>query len=113
MLRHLFHIQQTSSVDEYQDHFVTLVDHLVVYQSVPDPLFFATRFGEGLHSDIRATVMLQRPLDLDCACYMALLQEEVALCWCVLIYTRGVLRLGEAVFFEFVTLVASATFGGT
>lgn len=69
--------------------------------------------GEGLHSDIRAIVMLQRPLDLDCACYLALLREEVALCWCVLIYTRGVLRLGEAVFFEFVTLVASATFGGT
>jgi hypothetical protein len=46
---------------------------------VPDPLFFATRFVDGLHTDIRAVVMLQRPLDLDSACSLALLQEEVAL----------------------------------
>jgi hypothetical protein len=78
LLRHLFRIHQTDSVTEYQERFVTLVDQLVVYQSVPDPLFFATRFVDGLCSDIRAVVMLQRPLDLDTACSLALLQEEVA-----------------------------------
>lgn len=44
-----------------------------------DPLFFATRFVEGLHSDIRAVVMPQTPLDLDSMCSLALLQEEVLL----------------------------------
>jgi hypothetical protein len=37
---------------------VSLVDQLVVYESIPDPLFFATRFVEGLRSDIRVVVML-------------------------------------------------------
>jgi hypothetical protein len=78
LLRQLFRIQQQGSVSEYQDRFVTLVDQLAVYDSVPDPMFFATRFVEGLRSDIRAVVMLQRPLDLDSACSLALLQEEVA-----------------------------------
>jgi hypothetical protein len=75
----LFRIHQQSSVTEYQDCFVTLVDQLAVYESVPDPLFFATRFVDGLRTDIRAVVMLQRPLDLDSACSLALLQEEVVL----------------------------------
>jgi hypothetical protein len=78
LLRQLFRIQQQGSVSEYQDRFVTLVDQLAVYDSVPDPMFFATRFVEGLRSDIHAVVMLQRPLDLDSACSLALLQEEVA-----------------------------------
>jgi hypothetical protein len=79
LLRQLFRIHQQSSVTDYQDHFFTLVDQLAVYESVPDPLFFATRFVDGLRTDIRAVVMLQRPLDLDSACSLALLQEEVAL----------------------------------
>jgi hypothetical protein len=37
-----------------------------------------TRFIEGLREDIRAVVMVQRLTDLDTACSLALLQEEVA-----------------------------------
>ena len=42
------------------------------------PYYFLTRFVEGLRTDIRAVVMVQRPPDLDTACALALLQEEVA-----------------------------------
>ncbi|KAK1609631.1 hypothetical protein QYE76_033304 [Lolium multiflorum] len=42
------------------------------------PFYFLTRFIEGLRADIRAVVMVQRPTDLDTACSLALLQEEVA-----------------------------------
>jgi hypothetical protein len=52
LLRQLFRIHQQSSVTEYQDRFVTLVDQLAVYESVPDPLYFATRFVDGLRTDI-------------------------------------------------------------
>ena len=36
------------------------------------------RFVEGLRSDIRAVLMVQRPMDLDTACALAILQEEVS-----------------------------------
>lgn len=41
------------------------------------PFIFLTRFIEGLRPDIRAVIMVQRPTDLDSACSLALLQEEV------------------------------------
>ena len=49
-----------------------------MYESGVDPLYFVTRFVDGLCDDIRAVVMLQRPMDLDTVCSLALLQEEVA-----------------------------------
>jgi hypothetical protein len=53
------------------------VDQLSAYQNTADPLYFTTRFVEGLRPDLRVVVLLQRPGDLDTACCLALLQEEV------------------------------------
>jgi hypothetical protein len=77
LLRQLFRIRQTSSVSEHVERFSTLVDRLAAYGTITDPLYFTTRFVDGLRADIRAVILIQRPLDLDSACSLALLQEEV------------------------------------
>nr|ACR36904.1 unknown [Zea mays] len=78
LLRQLFRIRQTGSVEEYITRFSTLMDQLSAYEAMTDPLYFTTRFVEGLREDVRAVVMVQRPVDLDTACTLALLQEEVS-----------------------------------
>jgi hypothetical protein len=78
LLRQLFRIRQTGSVEEYIARFSTLMDQLSAYEAMTDPLYFTTRFVEGLHEDVRAVVMVQHPGDLDTACTLALLQEEVS-----------------------------------
>lgn len=77
LLRQLFRIRQTSSVSDYVEHFSTLVDRLAAYGTITDPLYFTTQFVDGLCVDIRAVILIQHPLDLDSACSLALLQEEV------------------------------------
>ena len=54
------------------------MDQLSAYGAVSDPLYFTTRFLDGLRDEVRAVVIMQRPGDLDAACSLALLQEEVA-----------------------------------
>jgi hypothetical protein len=54
------------------------MNNLIAYSDAIHPLYFLTRFIEGLRTDIRVVVMVQRPADLDTACALALLQEEVA-----------------------------------
>ena len=78
LVRQLFRIKQLGTIAEYIEQFSNLVDQLLTYESVADPLFFSTRFVDGLRDDIRAVVLVQRPSDLDNACILALLQEEVA-----------------------------------
>jgi hypothetical protein len=53
------------------------MNHLVSYCDTTHPYYLLTCFIEGLRADIRAVVMVQRPTDLDTACSLALLQEEV------------------------------------
>ncbi|XP_062198590.1 uncharacterized protein LOC133901296 [Phragmites australis] len=77
LLRQLFQIRQTHTVQEYIDKFVALVDQLAAYDSIPDPLYYTTRFVDGLKDEIKSIVMVQRPIDLDTACTLAALQEEV------------------------------------
>jgi hypothetical protein len=79
LIRKLFRIRQTASVAEYVDQFSQLMDNLVAYDKPMDPLYFVQRFVDGLRSDIRAIVLLQRPSSVDTACVLALLQEEVAM----------------------------------
>lgn len=55
-----------------------IINHLLSYSDTIHPFYFLTRFVEGLRRDIRAVVLVQRPPDLDTACALALLQEEVA-----------------------------------
>ncbi|CAD6340373.1 unnamed protein product [Miscanthus lutarioriparius] len=78
LLRQLFNIKQTASVQEYVNQFIALVENLSAYTPNPDNLSYTTRFIDGLRPDIRAIVIVQRPQNLDTACTLALLQEEAA-----------------------------------
>jgi hypothetical protein len=78
LLRQLLHIRQHSSVTEYVEHFSQLVDQLNAYNLPSDPLYYTTKFIDGLRSDIKSIVLIQRPRDLDTAYVLAQLQEEVA-----------------------------------
>ena len=77
LLHQLFHVKQTTTVQDYVDRFVALIEQLSSYAPNPDHLSYTTRFIDGLHDDIRAIILVQRPPDLDAACTLALLQEEV------------------------------------
>lgn len=61
LLRQLFQIRQTGSVSEYIDQFSVIVDQLSAYGGTGDPLYFTTRFVDGLKDYIRAPVSLHRP----------------------------------------------------
>lgn len=78
LIQQFYILKQHASVTEYIERFKTLMNNLLAYSDAMHPLYFLTRFIEGLRSDIRAVVMVQRPQDLDAACALALLQEEVA-----------------------------------
>ena len=69
-IRKLFRIRQTASVSEYVDQFSMLVDNLVAYRRMMDPLYFVQRFVDGLRDDLHAAVIVQRPSSLDSACIM-------------------------------------------
>ena len=76
-IRQLFHIRQTGTVADYVERFAELVDQLSAYTSSTDPLYYTLRFIDGLRDDIKSVVLVQRPQDLDTACVLAALQEEV------------------------------------
>ena len=73
LLRKMNRIRQTSSVQDYVDHFFELVDQLTAYDSSTNALHYITRFLDGLHSDIRTVILVQRPDSLDTAYTLALL----------------------------------------
>lgn len=77
LIRQLFHIRQTSSVAEYISRFNELVDQLIAYGHTTDPLYYSTRFVDGLRDDIRSVVLVQQPSTRNTACTLAMLQEEV------------------------------------
>jgi len=76
LLRTYLHIRQTTTVQDYVDRFVDLIEQLSAYTPNPDHIAYVTRFVDGLRDDIRTVVFVQRPKDLDSACILALLQEE-------------------------------------
>lgn len=78
LIRQLFHIKQLSSESEYIEKFSELVDQLTTYESHTDPLYYTMRFIDGLKNEFKSAVLIQRPQDLDTACILALLQEEVS-----------------------------------
>jgi hypothetical protein len=77
LLRQLFQIRHTRTVQEYIDQFSAIVDQLGAYHSTTDPLFFTMRFLDGLKDHIRIPVSMQRPQKWDTACVLALLQEDL------------------------------------
>jgi len=50
---------------------------LSAYGGTTDPLYYAMRFVDGLKDYIRVAVALYHPQNLDTACILAKLQEEV------------------------------------
>lgn len=78
LIRRFYTIKQTSSIADFIEKFELITNHLSSYSDSIHPYYFLTRFVEGLRPDIRAVVIVQRPPDLDTACALALLQEEVA-----------------------------------
>uniref|UniRef100_A0ACD5V793 Uncharacterized protein n=1 Tax=Avena sativa TaxID=4498 RepID=A0ACD5V793_AVESA len=76
-LRQFNRLQQTGTVVEYASKFNTLMHNLTAHHNSWEPSFFVTHFIDGLHRDIRAAVVLHRPLDLPTAVDLAILQEEV------------------------------------
>ena len=73
LIRQFYSLRQTSSVSDYIEQFENLINHLISYSDAVHPLYFLTRFIEGLRTDIRAVVMVQRPKDLDTACALTIL----------------------------------------
>jgi hypothetical protein len=72
LIRQLFHIRRGGSVAEYVEQFSELVDQLSSYESTPNLLYYAMRFVDGLHDDIKSMVVILRPSTLN----PALVQEE-------------------------------------
>jgi hypothetical protein len=77
-IRQLYKIKEVGSVQEYIDKFCELVDQLQAYSPNIDPLYYTTRFVDGLKDYIKFLISVQRPKDLDTGCCLALLQEETS-----------------------------------
>lgn len=77
LTRQLFHIKQSRLVTEYVEKFAELVDQLMTYGHVIEPVYYAMRFIDGLRDDIRSAISLHRLDDFDTTASLALLQEDV------------------------------------
>lgn len=69
-------MKHNSSVGDYVERFDIVMHQLMAYESAATPIYFITKFMEGLKDDIRSMVMMLGPQDLDTACSLALLHEE-------------------------------------
>lgn len=76
-MRQLFQIKQVGSVTEYVGKFSELIDQLRAYDSQIDLVYHTMRFIDGLREDVKSTVLVQRPRNVDAACALSLLQDEV------------------------------------
>jgi hypothetical protein len=76
LIRQLFHIKQISSVQDYIDKFIELIDQLLAYEPAANQCYYTTCFVDGLRDEIKSVILVQSPIDLDTACSFALLQEE-------------------------------------
>lgn len=76
LLRHFFHIKQTTTVSKYVEQFSDLVNQILAHDPTIQPSVVTNRFVDGLKKDIRVAVMMHRPQDLDTASSLAFLQEE-------------------------------------
>ena len=77
LIRQFFTIHQTTSVADYIERFESVMNHLVSYADNTHPYFYLTHFVMGLRVDIRALLLTRWPPDMNTACLLALLQDEV------------------------------------
>jgi hypothetical protein len=75
LLHQFSRLRQTGTVAEYAAQFTVAMNSLIAHHNSWDPLYFVTKFIDGLRSDIRVVVMVQQPRDLETA-VLAGLQEE-------------------------------------
>jgi hypothetical protein len=76
LLRHFFHVNQTTFVSEFVEHFSDLVHQILAHNPSFPPSVITNHFLDGLKKDIRAAVVMHQPQDLDTATSLAFLQEE-------------------------------------
>jgi hypothetical protein len=67
LIRRLYKLVQTGSVEEYVHQFASLMDELAAYEDRPDNLHYVTRFVDGLKPQVRVLVAVQLPPDLETA----------------------------------------------
>jgi hypothetical protein len=77
LIRQLLNIKQLGSVNEYIDKFASLLDQLAAYEGTINPLHHTMRFIDGLKDELKSSVLIQRPQDLDTAYTLAQLQKEL------------------------------------
>jgi hypothetical protein len=77
LIRKLYKLVQTGSVEEYVHQFAELIDQLAAYEEKQDVLHYVTRFIDGLKPAVRVLVVVQLPHDLEIAYNIACVQEEV------------------------------------
>jgi hypothetical protein len=77
LIRQFYHIHQTSSVAEYVENFDQLMHQLLAHENNLTSTMITARFVDGLKDEIKTVVIIQRPPDLDTACSLAMLQEDV------------------------------------
>jgi hypothetical protein len=77
LVRRLFHICLTTSVEDYVCQFAQLMDQISMYEPHPDPVHYTTQCLDGLKPAVRVLVAIQQPPDLDTAYSLALLYEEL------------------------------------
>jgi hypothetical protein len=58
LIRQLYKIKQSGSVQEYIDKFVELVDQLKAYSSNIDPIYYTTRFVDDLKDEIKQLIIV-------------------------------------------------------
>lgn len=76
LIRQWIRISQSSTISDYVERFDSIMHQLLAYRGANEPIYFVTKFVDGLKDNIRLAVMMLRPQDLDTACSLALLQEE-------------------------------------
>jgi hypothetical protein len=80
LIRQVYCIKQSGSIQEYIDQFCELVDQLKAYSKDTNPLYYTTRLIDGLRDDIKSVILVQRPPDLDTACCLAVAEGDCSYC---------------------------------
>jgi hypothetical protein len=64
-IHQFFHVKQIDSVTEYVTLFDNLMHQLLAHDPLVNPAILTGKFVDGLKPNIRATLLLHRPKDLD------------------------------------------------
>jgi hypothetical protein len=77
LIRQFFHLKQLGNVADYVEQFDGILHQLLAHDPNMQPALITSRFIDGLRDDIKVVVIVHRLVDLDAACSLALLQEEI------------------------------------